>query len=66
MKPKTKSILQFLVLLSVGVLLVWLAFSQVAEKKDEIISAFTNADYFWVCISAFIGFSSHVLRAYRW
>lgn len=66
MKPKTKSIIQFVVLLSVGVLLVWLAFSQVAEKKDEIISAFTHANYFWVFISAFIGFSSHVLRAYRW
>lgn len=66
MKSKTKSILQFIVLLGIGILLVWLAFSQVAEKKDEIINAFTNANYFWVMISAIIGFISHFLRAYRW
>lgn len=66
MKSKTKSIIQFVVLLGLGILLVWLAFSQVAEKKDEIINAFTNANYFWVFISTLIGFASHFLRAYRW
>lgn len=66
MKPKTKSIIQFIVLLGVGILLVWLAFSQVAEKKEEIINAFTNANYFWVLISVIIGFISHFLRAFRW
>lgn len=66
MKPKTKSIIQFLVLLGLGILLVWLAFSQVADEKDKIISAFTNANYFWVFVSAMIGFLSHIVRAYRW
>jgi uncharacterized protein (TIRG00374 family) len=66
MKPKTKSIIQFVILLGIGILLVWLAFSQVAEKKDEIVNAFTNANYFWVMISVIIGFISHFLRAYRW
>lgn len=66
MKSKTKSIIQFIVLLTIGILLVWLAFSQVASKKDEIISAFANANYFWVLVSTLIGFISHFLRAYRW
>ena len=66
MKPKTKSIIQFVVLLAIGILLVWLAFSQVADKKVEIISAFANANYFWVFVCAFIAFFSHVIRAYRW
>jgi len=66
LKPKTKSIIQFVVLLGLGILLVWLAFSQVADEKDKIIAAFTNANYFWVGVSALIAFSSHVLRAYRW
>lgn len=66
MKPKTKSIIQFVVLLAFGILLVWLAFSQVADEKDKIISAFTNANYFWVFVSAMIGFLSHIVRAYRW
>jgi uncharacterized protein (TIRG00374 family) len=45
---------------------VWLAVSQVASKKEEIISAFKSANYFWVFASAFIGFLAHFLRAYRW
>ena len=54
MKPKTKSIIQFVVLLAFGILLVWLAYGQVADQKDKIISAFTNANYFWVFIYYFI------------
>ncbi|MGZ3883406.1 MAG: lysylphosphatidylglycerol synthase transmembrane domain-containing protein [Bacteroidia bacterium] len=66
MNPKAKSILQFVILLGLGILLVWLSLRQVADKKDEIFSAFRNADYFWVGISTLIGFFSHFLRAYRW
>ncbi len=66
MQAKTKSLIQFVVLLGVGILLVWLAFRQVASEKDKIINAFASADYFWVFISAAIGFIAHFLRAYRW
>ncbi len=66
MKPKTKSIIQFVVFLGLGILLVWLAYTQVASEKEKILKAFANADYFWVFISSLIAFSSHVLRAYRW
>ena len=66
MKPKTKSIIQFIVLLGLGILLVWLALKQVGDKKQEIIEAFQNADYFWVTISTVICFIAHFLRAYRW
>ncbi|HRD38001.1 MAG TPA: TIGR00374 family protein, partial [Bacteroidia bacterium] len=61
-KLTAKSIIQIVVLLGLGVLLVWLALSQVAEKKDEILLAFQNANYFWVAISIIIGFFSHFLR----
>ncbi|HWY09750.1 MAG TPA: lysylphosphatidylglycerol synthase transmembrane domain-containing protein [Bacteroidia bacterium] len=66
MKPKTKSIIQFIVVFALGILLVWVAYNQVATEKEKIISAFTNANYFWVFISALIGFLSHIVRAYRW
>lgn len=66
MKPKTKSIIQFIVLLALGVLLVWLAIRQVISEKEKIINAFASADYFWVLISTIIAFLSHFLRAYRW
>lgn len=63
---KTKSFIQFAVLLSIGILLIWLSYRQVAGEKDHIIEAFANADYFWIVISMLIGFISHFLRAYRW
>ncbi len=61
-----KSILQFVVLLGIGILLIWLSLKQVAPEKDNIIKAFKNADYLWVAISMVIALLSHFLRAYRW
>ncbi len=66
MSPKTKKILQFVVMLALGVLLVWLVFGQVGDKKKEIVEAFKSADYFWVAMSALVSILGHVLRAYRW
>lgn len=66
MKKSTKSVVQFIILLSIGLLLVWLSLKQVAPQKDNIINAFRNADYFWVIVSMLVSLLSHVLRAYRW
>jgi uncharacterized protein (TIRG00374 family) len=62
----TRSIIQFIVLLGVGVLLVWLSLKQVAPQKDRIIDAFANANYFWIVVAMVISFFSHFFRAYRW
>ena len=61
-----KSIIQFVVLLGIGILLIWLSLKQVAPEKDNIIKAFKNADYSWVIVSMVISLLSHFLRAYRW
>src|SRR4051812_43269029 len=61
-----KSILQFVVLLGIGVLLIWLSLKQVAPEKDNILKAFKNANYFWVGVAMAISFLSHFIRAYRW
>ncbi|MBK7666778.1 MAG: flippase-like domain-containing protein [Sphingobacteriaceae bacterium] len=66
MKTKAKSIIQTLVLTALGVVFVWFAYGQIEKNKTEIISAFTNANYFWVFICASIAFLSHVVRAFRW
>lgn len=63
---KLRSFLQFFVLLSIGILLVWLSLREVATQKDNIVEAFKNADYFWVLISLLIAWFSHFLRAWRW
>jgi uncharacterized protein (TIRG00374 family) len=62
----TKSLIQFVLLLSIGILLIWLSLRQVAPEKDNILKAFKEANYFWVFISLLIAFFSHFLRAYRW
>jgi uncharacterized protein (TIRG00374 family) len=65
-KSKTGSIIQFVVLLSIGILLIWLSVKQVAPQKEQIEDAFRNANYFWVGIAMLISLFSHFLRAYRW
>ena len=63
----TKSLIQFVVLLSIGVLLIWLSVRKItAGEKAEIIHAFETADYAWVLIGMGISLLSHFLRAYRW
>lgn len=66
MNKNTKAILQFIILLGIGILLVWLSFRSVWTKKDDILKAFQNANYLWVGISVLIAFLSHFLRAFRW
>lgn len=63
----TKSIIQFIVLLSIGILLIWLSISGITpEQKKEIITAFQTANYFWIILAMVVSFFSHFLRAYRW
>lgn len=66
MNSKTKSVLQFILLLGLGIFLVWLSLRSVADKKEEIFNAFKQADYFWVIMSGIVAFLAHFLRAYRW
>ena len=66
MTKNTKSIIQFVILFSIGILLIWLSLKQVAPEKDKIIDAFKNANYFWIGLSMVVAFLSHFLRAYRW
>ncbi len=66
MNKRTKSIIQFIVLLSIGILLVWLSFRSVWTEKEKILDSFKTANYFWVSISILIAFLSHYLRAFRW
>jgi glycosyltransferase 2 family protein len=66
MNKNTKSVVQFIVLLSIGVLLVWLSFKSVWTEKEKIVDSFKNANYFWVSLSIVISLFSHFLRAFRW
>ncbi len=66
MNKSTKSVIQFIVLLGIGIILVWLSFRSVWTEKEKILDSFKTAKYFWVGISVLISFFGHFLRAYRW
>jgi hypothetical protein len=66
MNKGTKSIIQFTVLLGVGILLAWLSIKSVWGERDKIADSFATANYFWVGVSIVIAFLSHYLRAFRW
>jgi len=66
MNKSTKSIIQFIVLLGVGILLAWLSIRSVWGERDKIADSFATANYFWVGVSITIAFLSHYLRAFRW
>lgn len=66
MNKRTKSIIQFVVLLGVGILLAWLSIKSVWGERDKIADSFATANYFWVGVSVVIAFFSHFLRAFRW
>lgn len=53
--------------LLLGVFLCWYAYSQfTSEQVLEIKEKFVNADYFYIFLSVFLGFLSHISRALRW
>lgn len=63
---KKKQVIQFIILFAIGGLLVWLSLRSVAEKKEEIIRSFQQANYTWVIIALCVAGLSHFLRAFRW
>lgn len=53
--------------IAIGIYLSWYFFSGLTDKQlDQTKNAFFNANYFWVFLSLFISFLSHVSRSYRW
>ncbi|MFL5751784.1 MAG: lysylphosphatidylglycerol synthase transmembrane domain-containing protein [Bacteroidia bacterium] len=66
MNKKLKSTLQYTVLFGLVIVLLWWMLRGMADKKEEIIRSFQQANYFWVGISVIVAGISHFIRAYRW
>lgn len=67
MRKRVINIVKFLFFLGLGILLIWLAVRNLTEKdKASIKEAFTQANYFWILLSMFLSFLSHLVRAMRW
>lgn len=65
-----KKVIQFLkviIPLAIGLYLIWYFYDLLSEKeKEQLYEAFTKANYWWIIPSIFVGFLSHLTRAYRW
>ncbi|MDG1730794.1 MAG: lysylphosphatidylglycerol synthase transmembrane domain-containing protein [Algibacter sp.] len=64
MNKKTKNIIKITLPLLLGVFLVWYSLSKVSI--DELLQYAKKADYTWIFLGMFLGFLSHLSRAYRW
>ncbi len=67
MKSKILSFLKVALPLAFGVFLIWFVFKDLeTEERDELISAFKEANYLWILLSMCLGVLSHLSRAERW
>ncbi|MBN4070865.1 flippase-like domain-containing protein [Crocinitomix catalasitica] len=67
MKSRIISAIKIILPLSFGVFLIWLFYDALCEaQKEELFTAFGRANYFWVILALFLGWLSHLSRAYRW
>jgi uncharacterized protein (TIRG00374 family) len=67
LKNKIIKILSILLPLALGVFLIIYSYTQFTPQQlKEVFSHFKNADYTYIYLSMFIGFTSHASRAYHW
>jgi glycosyltransferase 2 family protein len=64
LKKKVFSFIKYLLLFSVGLLFLYLAFR--GNDPRELLNALKNADYGWIAISMLCGVIAHLSRAIRW
>ncbi len=74
MSPRIKVVLQYVVLLSITVLLVWFSLrglnqadpNDPASAWEKLEAAWAEADKGWLLAMAGVAFGSHFIRAIRW
>lgn len=67
MRKKTIRILKIIIPLILGIFLIWYSLGTATQQeRAEIWSSIKQADKSWIVISFFLGFLSHLSRAYRW
>ena len=67
MKKKILSILKLSLALGLGIFIIYMSLKDLSEQaKDDILTSFKMANYWWVLLSITLGVLSHVIRAIRW
>lgn len=53
--------------MALGFFLIWYFYKDLTEEdKNNIVTSFEQANYWWIGLSTLIAVLSHVFRAYRW
>jgi uncharacterized protein (TIRG00374 family) len=63
---RLKKIIQYVVLLAIGGLLIYLSIKRTNVSNEELINAFKSSNIWWITVSLIVSFASHFARAYRW
>lgn len=64
---KVISVIKVIFPLAIGLYLTWHFYNAMdAPTKEIFFKAIREANYFWILLSMLLGFSSHIIRAYRW
>jgi len=59
--------LKLIIPIAFGVFLIWLTYNKATpEERINVVKYIKGANYFWVAVSVFLGFLSHLSRAIRW
>ena len=67
MKKSIKKILKIVLPLTLGVFLIWFSINNATPlERRELLENIQNANPFFILLSMFFGFLSHLSRAYRW
>lgn len=66
MNTTLKKTIQYLVLISIGALLIYLSLKKTSVSQQEVLQAFRSANGLWLVVSIIISLLSHYVRAYRW
>lgn len=64
MNSKTKNILKFVLFFLLGTAIFLWVYS--GQNTEKILFSLKNANYWWIALSLFLGFISHLSRAIRW
>ncbi len=64
MTKKILSVLQYIVFLSLGMLLLWLVFRKL--NIHTVLAEMRGANFWWLGLSMVFGIISHIFRAMRW
>jgi len=64
LNKQTAKVLKIFIPLALGVFLVWYSLSKISVST--LLQYFKEANYWWILLALFLGFLSHLSRAYRW